>query len=438
MKNLSRVTILGRTNVGKSALFNRLSSTVKSLIFDEQGVTRDYVKDEVSWKGKTFELVDSAGLSLRKSSDPLLDKVRLTALNLLNSSQVIIFVVDGKSGILPEDYEISKHIHKSGKKVILAVNKIDTNAAQEQLYEFDKLGYDTIIPISALHGTAIHELLDAIVVALADESGVVETKKVGLKIVLLGKPNVGKSSLMNMLLKEERSLVTDIPGTTREAISERIQFFKETIEITDTPGIRRKKTIDLELEGMMVKSAFRAVRDADIILLLLDASEGKISDQELKLAYYAFDDQKKGVILLFNKQDITDEEAHKDLDFSLSEHKHLMKKLVSLNISAKTGKNVGSILPTVQKVWDRYTKEFSQEELVVLFKQALIRTPLYRSGSPILFKTVKQIRNAPITIVFFATHPTWFGPSQLAFFENVLRGATDLRGAPIQFIVRKG
>jgi predicted GTPase len=112
--------------------------------------------------------------------------------------------------------------------------------------------------------------------------------------------------------------------------------------------------------------------------------------------------------------------------------------LVSLNISAKTGKNVGSILPTVQKVWDRYTKEFSQEELVVLFKQALIRTPLYRSGSPILFKTVKQIRNAPITIVFFATHPTWFGPSQLAFFENVLRGATDLRGAPIQFIVRKG
>jgi len=437
VKKLSRVIIVGRTNVGKSALFNRMSSTVKSLIFDEHGVTRDYVKDVVTWKDKSFELIDSAGLSLKKSTDPLLERVRLSALNLVSSAHVIIFVVDGKSGLLPEDHEISKALHKSGKKVILAINKIDTKLAQEQTYEFDRLGYKTICPISALHGTGVTDLLDTIAEALADEHGVVEVKKAGLSVVLLGKPNVGKSSLMNQLLKEERSLVTDIPGTTREAISENIQFFKETIEITDTPGVRRKRTIDLELEGMMVKSSLRAVREADIVLLLLDAAAGKISDQELKLAYYAFDDQKKGLLLLFNKQDLTDDQTKADLEFSLEEHEHLLKKLVTMNISAKTGKNIGSILPTVHEIWERYNKQFSQEEIVVLLKQALIRTPLYRTGQMLRLMSAKQIKTAPITIVLYVDNPSWYGPSQLGFFENVLRGYTDLRGVPVHFVVRK-
>ena len=437
MKKLSRVIIVGRTNVGKSALFNRLSSTVKSLIFDEVGVTRDYIKDVVFWKGKKFELIDSAGLSFKKSADPLLEKVRLSALELLSSAQLIIFLVDGTAGVLPEDHEISKAIHKTGKKVILAINKIDTKRAQEQLYEFDRLGHKTTLPISALHGTNVSDLLDITVKALEDEPGAVETQKAQFKIVLLGKPNVGKSSVMNALLKEERSLVTNIPGTTREAVSEKIQFFKETIEITDTPGVRRKRGIDLELEGLMVKSALRAVRESEIVLLLLDASAGKIADQELKLAYYAFDDQKKSLIILFNKQDLSDAQIQADLKFSLEEHERLLKKVVTLNISAKTGKNIGNILPTVQEVWERYNKEIPQEELVVLFKQALIRTPLYKQGQALRLMSAKQLKTAPMTIVLYVDNPVWYGPTQLGFFENVLRSHTDLRGVPVQFLVRK-
>ncbi len=438
MKQLGRVIIVGRTNVGKSALFNRLSSTVKSLIFDEVGVTRDYIKDVVIWKGKKFELVDSAGLSFKKSADPLLERVRLSALQLLDSAQTIIFVVDGTAGVLPEDHEISKAIHKTGKKVLLAINKIDTKRAQEQLYEFDRLGHKAVFPISALHGTGVTELLDGVVEALADEPGGIDVKKPQFRMVLLGKPNVGKSSLMNALLKEERSLVTDIPGTTREAVSESIQFFKETIEITDTPGVRRKKGIDLELEGMMVKSALRAVRESDVVLLLLDAASGQIADQELKLAYYALDDQKKALILLFNKQDLTDAQTQADLKFNLEEHERLLKKVVTMNISAKTGKNIGSILPNVHEVWQRYNQEIAQEELVVLFKQALIRTPLYRLGKTLRIMSAKQIKTAPMTIALYVDNPVWYGPSQLAFFENILRGHIDLRGVPVQFVVRKG
>lgn len=437
MKKLNRVILIGRTNVGKSALFNRLSSTVKSLIFDEAGVTRDYIKDTVTWKDTTFELIDSAGLSFKKSADPLLEKVRLQALDLLQTASVIVFVVDGAAGLLPEDHEIAKAAHKSGKSVILAINKIDTKLAQEQLYEFDRLGFKNTEAVAALHGIGVPELLDKIVVELAQAPSVVLPQKPQFKVALLGKPNVGKSSLMNALLQQERSLVTDIPGTTREAISERIAFFKEDIELIDTPGIRRKRSVEEELEGLMVKSALRAVREADIILLLIDASAGAFSDQELKLAYYSFENQKKALVIIYNKQDLTDAESKERLAFSLEEHEHLFKKLVSINISAKTGKNVGTILPTVHEVWERYNKQFSNDELTLLFKQALIRTPLYKSGSPIWFSNAEQIKTAPITIVVYIDNPKWFDPSQQGFFENVLRSHSDLRGVPIHFIARK-
>jgi GTP-binding protein len=439
MKKLNRVLIVGRTNIGKSTLFNRLSSTVKSLILDEEGVTRDYIKDVVNWRGKDFELVDSAGLSFKKSSDPIHEKMRMSALDLIDSAQLIAFVVDGVVGVLPEDYEISKAVHTSGKKAILLINKIDTARAQEQIHEFDRLGYKIVLPISAQHGTGVTELLDCIVEQLQGVAGEAkEQAEPEFKVVLLGKPNVGKSSLMNALLQEERSLVTNIPGTTREAVREKVQFYKETIELIDTPGVRRSRSVEEQIEELMVKSSLRAVRDANIVLLLIDASQGTVSDQELKLTYYAFDNQKKAVIILFNKTDLVDEEIRARLDHSLEEHQHLMKKVETLTISAKNGKNVGKILSLVHEVWQRYSKQFTQQELVVLFKSALAKKPLYRAERSLHFFTARQIATGPITIVLEVAEPQFWQESQLRFFENVLRDYTDLRGVPVKFIPRKG
>lgn len=437
MSKLNRVLIVGRTNIGKSTLFNRLSTSVKSLTFEQEGITRDYIKDVVEWKNTQFELVDSAGLSFKKSQDVLQEKVRLSALDLLNSAQLVVFVVDGTVGMLPEDSVIAKELHKSGKNVTLVINKTDRKESKEHIYEFARLGFGEPLLISAQHGTGINELLNIIVEKLADVEPVFEEHTTQFKVVLLGKPNVGKSSLMNALLQEQRSLVTDIPGTTREAIYESINIDTETIELIDTPGVRRQRSVTEDLENLMVKSAFRAVRDADIVLLMLDSSAGKIADQELKLAYYVFEEHKKGLILLFNKLDLMNEQLREELDFSLDEYRTLLKKVVTLNISAKTGKNVHKVLPAVQKIWQSYSHEFSQEELSVLFKRALQEKPLYSSGNVLRLYKVQQIKTRPITIALWVNEPRWFGPSQLGFFENILRSEYDLLGTPIQFTVRK-
>jgi GTP-binding protein len=319
----------------------------------------------------------------------------------------------------------------------MVVNKIDAHVAQEQLYEFDQAGFKIVIPISAQHGTGIADLLEEIVKALPEQSQIVEEEEPSCKVVILGKPNVGKSSLLNSLLKQERVLVADMPGTTREAISERIRFFKEDIEVTDTPGLRRQRGVTQELEGMMVKSALRAVESADIVLLVIDASEGQLADQELKLAFYAFEELHKAVILLFNKQDKVEELSRETLDFHVKEYEYFMKKVVSLDISCLTGKNIGKIIPLVNKVWMRYSQTLPIDSLSLFFKEALQRKPLYWNRQLLTVQKVKQISSAPVTLAVYVNLPERFGPTQLGYFENLLRKECDLQGAPIKFIVRK-
>jgi GTPase len=437
MKKLPRVVIVGRMNVGKSTLFNRLSVNIKSLTLDYKGVTRDFIKDVVSWQGKDFELIDTGGISLRKTDDAILEVVRLKALEIVKSADIVLFVCDAKVGVLPEDREISKFLHTLGAKTIVVVNKIDSSEARENLYEFERLGYKKIIPISAHHGTGIGDLLQMIVDVLSlQEVPRVEKQEPLCRVVLFGKPNVGKSSLMNLLVKHDRSLVTDQPGTTREAIVEKISFCKEDILLTDTAGIRRKRSVREQLENLMVKSSFRALKDADVVVLLVDASDGRLSDQELKLAFYAFEHH-KALIILFNKYDLVDEEITQRLVFNLEPYQHLMKKVEMMNISCKTGKNVGRLLGKVVKLCKRHSQRFSDDELSTLFKEALAKRPLFHKTSPLRVLRVRQIGVSPITLLIIANEPKWFGPSQLTFFENQLRRVADLRGVPIKFIVRK-
>lgn len=438
MAKLSRVVIVGRTNVGKSTLFNRLSQDVKSLALDYEGVTRDFLHDEVCWQNRCFELIDSGGISLKKSQDPVAEKVRILALALLEDADLILFVCDGKVEPTLDDIQMAKYLHKLGKLIILVINKIDEQYhVHEFMSSFAQLGFEYSVAVSALHGKGIADLLDTIIQLLPKQiEPSREEKEEECSIVFLGKPNVGKSSLMNALLEEERVLVAAQPGTTREAITESIKFYQETIMLTDTPGIRRKRAIDEPLEKLMVKTAFAAVERADIVALVIDGSEGIISDQALKLAFYIFE-QGKGLVLLINKADLIDAEKQAGLDDSFSRYDYFFNKIPKLYISCITGKNIGKIIPLIAQVWQRCNQQFSDYELTTLFKQALERTPLFHATMPLILRRAEQIKVAPIKILLIVNQPSWFGPSQLAFFENRLRKKFDLVGAPVLFVTRK-
>ena len=432
---LPQVVIVGRTNVGKSTLFNRLSENVKAIALDLEGVTRDFLRDTISWQGRSFELIDTGGISLRKTQDPILKQARSIALAMIESADIVLFVVDGKAGLVNEDREIAQLLHKHGKTVFLVINKVDIKDAAENEYDFEGLGFSKSCFISAAHGKNIVDLLELIVEHLPAPLQV-EVEEPAFKVMLLGKPNVGKSSLMNLLLQKERAIVSPEAGTTREALAERVTFYQEDILLSDTPGVRRMRSVTEPLEGMMVQSTMQALKGSDIVLLLIDASAETVVDQELKLAFYAFDSQYKALMILFNKYDLVDEGTKVRFDHALSEYDFFLKKIVTMNISCKTDKNVGKILPAVKELWERYSRKFNQNELTQLFKEASVRRPLYHNKNLLLFFSAHQISTAPITIVMHVNQPTWFGASQLAYFEKVLRQEYDLRGAPIKFIVR--
>ena len=430
-----QVVIVGRTNVGKSTLFNRLSENIKAIALDQEGVTRDFLRDTIAWQGRSFELVDTGGISLRRTQDPILAQTRAIALSLIESADIVLFVVDGKAGLVTEDREIAKLLHKHGKLVFLVINKVDIKQAIENEYEFKSLGFPKSCFISAAHGKNIADLLELIVAHLP-QPVLVEVEEPAYKVMLLGKPNVGKSSLMNLLLQKDRSIVSPEAGTTREALVERMKFYQEDIQLADTPGVRRMRSVTEPLEGMMVQSTMQSLKNSDIVLLLIDGSAQAVVDQELKLAFYAFDSQYKALMILFNKEDLIDESTKVQFDHALSEYDFFLKKIVTLSISCKTGKNIGKILPAVREIWERHSRQFNQNELTQLFKEASVRRPLYHKKELLMFYSAHQISTAPITIVLHVNMPMWFGESQLAYYEKVLRQEYDLRGVPIKFIVR--
>lgn len=435
MSKLPRVILMGRTNVGKSTLFNRLSQKVKSITLDRVGVTRDFLQDTVCWQEACFTLIDTGGFQLKKTQDPIYERVSSSVLSLLETADIILFVVDGISGIMQEELDLAKLVHKLNKTTILVINKSDIKETSDHLYQFDRLGFKADIVISAEHGHNVADLLDMIVATLPVKISHVQEEKT-LQVAIIGKPNVGKSSLLNALLDEERAIVSPVAGTTREPISATVTFFKEDINITDTPGVRKKRGVTDALELLMVKRAMQTLKGTDIVLLVVDAADATLSDQELKLAFYAFE-QYKALIILFNKYDLVDEEIQKELDFNLEPYEHLLDKVQLMRISCKTGKNIGKLLAIIKKVADRYTQSFANDELTKLFKQALAKKQLFHQSSPLFVYKAKQVKTAPITIVMHVNEPDWFGQSQLAFFENVLRQAYDLKGVPIRFITRK-
>lgn len=431
-----KVLLVGRTNVGKSTLFNRLTDSRKSIVFEREGVTRDYIHEIVTWNDKTFDLVDTGGLTFKKHDDVIWKRIQEKVMALLNSASVILFVCDAKNGLIEEDQIIAKILHKTKKPTFLLLNKADNhNSFEENMPEFYKLGFKSIIPVSAIHGTGVGTLLDSVVKALGDEQlGTVEEP--AYKVVIIGKPNVGKSSLMNLLINQERSIVSDIAGTTREAVSEMLYHCSDLIELTDTAGVRRQARVSDDLETLMVKSSLQAIKDANIVIVMVDASEGKISDQELKLLFYAHE-QKKMVIAVFNKTDLLNEYSRLLLDQSLKEYAFILNKIPQVSTSCITQKNVSKIFHEIQNVWKRCKQEFQSTDVNDRVKNELKTIPLYNKGQQLKLFKIRHVRAAIPTFVLHVNEPKWFGESELGCIENILRRNYDLRGCPIQFSVKE-
>jgi len=431
-----KVAIVGRTNVGKSTLFNRLTKSKQSIVFPREGVTRDYLHSIVSWKDKVFDLIDTGGLFLTKTTDEILKEVKTNVLSLIKNVDLILFMCDAKSGLTELDRTLAKLLFKEKKPILLLLNKIDnTRAFEEQAYEFDALGIKNIFPISAVHGTGVPELLNEITERI--ESVELEPEEVEYKIAILGKPNVGKSSLLNLLLKEDRAIVSDVAGTTRESISETVTIDKDNVQITDTAGVRRKSRVRDPLEEEMVKSSLRSVRNSDIAIIMIDGNEGHLADQELKLLFYAYE-EKKSIILAINKTDTLSEEMKNRLLYDLKRYDFLIKKISVVWISCETKKNTGKILQEVEKARKRREQKFEQEEINEFIKNALIKKPLYHKRQLLKILNVKPLYTEKVPmLILYVNFPAWFGPTQLGYIENRLRKKYDLLGCPIVLIPRK-
>ena len=430
-------------NVGKSTLFNRLIHEKQSIVFPQEGVTRDYLEKIVAWNNKAFNLLDTGGLPLIKHSDSILKEVEQSVLSIIEKADLILFVCDGKNGLIEQDRRLAKILHKAKKPVFLLLNKADsTTAFREHEHEFLALGFKSMFPISAIHGTGANDLLDAITETIKAPSIKAKTEdlvpKIDYKITILGKPNVGKSSLLNLLAKEQRSIVSEVAGTTREAITENIAFHKDLIQITDTPGIRKKAKVNDDLEQIMVKSALNAVRTADIVLVMIDSTEGHLADQELKLLFYAYE-QKKSIILILNKTDILKEEKKDQLKYDLLRYEFFIKKIPLLWISCKTEKNIGNVLKEIKKARNRRQTEFDETKLNEIIKDAIHRRPMYHKTLLLKIMHVKPVKTEESvpTIILYVNFPKWFGPTQLGYIENQIRRNYDLLGCPIHLIPQK-
>jgi len=434
MSLMHKVVIVGRTNVGKSSLFNRIAPNVKSLTLDQEGVTRDMVTDFVEWNGVKFEIIDTGGIDLCKKTDEMTCLVTERVQKVLEQASVILFVVDSQTGITDKDMQIRKLLHKLNKPTIVLVNKVDSTHQEEALSEFSQLGFDEVFGVSAVHGRNVADVLDRVVQEFANVKLSEKTidDKPEFKVALLGRPNAGKSSLMNLLLDQDFSIVSPVAGTTREALRKRFAFNKNVLELIDTAGVRRKSNVDTELESMMVTNALQAAKRAHIVLLVIDVQEPELSAQELKLTSYAFDNG-AAVIVLFNKQDLLDDHGKHMLDSSIDQYKHFVNKLETLNISCKTGKNIGKVLPLVQEVWNRFNTKFTDRYLTDLFVAAISKTPLFKNGQQIFLYKARQVGNAPMRIELIVKNVVIFEENHKAFFENVLRKAQDLKSVPIFF-----
>lgn len=430
------VAIVGRPNVGKSTLFNKIVGERASIVDNVPGVTRDRLYRDTEWMGKEFLLVDTGGLE-PNSKDFMLSKVKGQAEIAMKEADVIIFVVDAQSGITALDEDVLIVLRNHNKPIILAVNKIDDVAKHSELiYEFYGMGFETVIPISAEHTKNIGDLMDA--VAENFERFEEEPEPEGLKIAVIGRPNAGKSSLVNRIMGEERTIVSDMAGTTRDAIDTAFEVDDKKYVLIDTAGIRRRSKVDEDLEYYSVLKAMKAIKRADIVFVMIDAVEG-VTDQDKRIAGMAYE-EKKPLVITVNKWDKIDKS---EVDIKAYEEKvridlPFLNYAPVLFISALTGQKVMSLIDMSDRIYEEYTKRVTTGILNQVIKEAtMLNPPPTRKGRAINVYYATQISSAPPKFILFVNHPDILHFSYVRYIENKIREAFSFYGAPIEIELRK-
>jgi GTP-binding protein len=431
---LAKVAIVGRPNVGKSAVFNRLIGKKKAIIHESPGTTRDRNDYEVLWKDKKFVVTDTAGWSDDVSvfSNDMSHQLDIA----VKKANIILFVVDGKTGICPMDVKVANQIRLSQKKTILVVNKIDAQVEEIKGYEFYELGFDDTVFISASHGRSINDLLGKICDNINYDEMAKNTKNI-LKIILVGKPNVGKSSLINASAKEDRSIVCEVPGTTRDSLMAHVQINDTEYIVIDTAGIHRGSKINDDMVYLSTLSANYAIEDADVAILVADATQG-IGETEVKIARILIE-KKKPVIVAVNKWDLLQErqEAAKYFEEQLRERIKFMRWAGIIFISAKTGQRLEKIFQEAELVFEQHSRELTQEELNEVIGDALARKPYISKGKTLKFKEYAQVSSKPPVFIFSVNDAELVHFSYKRFLENALRARFGFYGTPIVLKFRR-
>jgi GTP-binding protein len=431
------VAILGRPNVGKSTLFNRLTGGRVAIVEDTPGVTRDRLYRDAEWGGRTFTLVDTGGLDFTGKEESLSGQIRQQAQIALEEADVLLFVVDGRTGLTFEDEVIANLLRKSQKSVILVVNKVEQFKNNLDFYEFYQLGLGEPIPVSAAHGLNTGDLLDLLVSQFKDIPEEEEEPDV-IKIAVVGRPNVGKSSLVNVILGEERVIVSDLPGTTRDAIDSPFQKEGQDYLLIDTAGMRRKGKIEEKTERFSVIRALRAIDRSDVVLIVLDALEG-VTEQDKRIAGYVHE-AGKGAIIIINKWDLVEKDDKITLRFTEKIRTQLafMPYAPLLFVSALTKQRVIKILELVNFVAEQQCNRVRTSVLNEVIREAVLLTPppSYKGKRLKVFYST-QAGVKPPHFILFVNEPTLLHFSYLRYLENKLRENFGFEGVTIRITARK-
>jgi len=431
------VAIVGRPNVGKSTLFNQIGKRRLSIVDDMPGVTRDRIYMDAVWLNHEFTLIDTGGIEIL-SNDKILTDIRAQAGIAMDEADVIVFVVDGRTGITSADEDVAKILRGTDKPVVVAVNKIDSIQLDVNTYEFYNLGLGTPIGISASNALNLGDLLDAV----TENFPQIETDDKDddeIKIAVIGRPNVGKSSLVNSILGEERVIVSDIPGTTRDAID--THFFKDGTKFTliDTAGMRRKSKIDEPVERYSVMRSLRAIDRADVVLMLIEAPTG-VTEQDKKIAGYAHDSG-KGCVIVVNKWDIFPDKHDKSTNRftdKLRVELGFLQYAPVLYASALTGQRVDRVTELVKFVAEQQSMRIQTSALNELIRDAVaVNPPPTKKGKQLKILFVTQADINPPRFVLFVNNPELVHFSYLRFIENRLRESYGFEGTPLKFVIRK-
>ncbi|AVQ28229.1 ribosome biogenesis GTPase Der [Fusobacterium ulcerans] len=425
------VAIVGRPNVGKSTLFNNLVGDRIAIVDDMPGVTRDRLYRETEWNGVEFVVVDTGGLEPR-NNEFMMTKIKEQAEVAMNEADVILFVVDGKSGVNPLDEEIAYILRKKQKPIILCVNKIDNFLQQQDdVYDFWGLGFEHLIPVSGAHKVNLGDMLD-MVTEMIEKIDLPEEEEDVLKLAIIGKPNAGKSSLVNRLSGEERTIVSDIAGTTRDAIDTIVQYKDNKYMIIDTAGIRRKSKVEESLEYYSVLRAIKTIKRADVCILMLDGKEG-LTEQDKRIAGIAAEELKP-IVVVVNKWDLVDKNkvSMKSMKEELYAELPFLSYAPIEFVSALTGQRTTKILEISDTIYEEYTKRISTGILNTVLKDAvLMNNPPTRKGRVVKINYATQVSSAPPKFVLFCNYPELIHFSYARYIENKFREAFGFDGSPI-------